>query len=74
MFNPRYTSFFILFYVVYSYYYSFKRLSALGSVVLITSVIHHNKLMNISYGDFEKIPLFVRKYLLDKWFEDNKKD
>ena len=30
--------------------------------------------MNISYGDFEKIPLLVRKYLLDKWFEDNKKD
>jgi hypothetical protein len=30
--------------------------------------------MNVSYGDFEKMPLFVRKYLLDKWIEDNKKD
>lgn len=30
--------------------------------------------MNISYGDFEKLPLFARKYLLDKWIEDNKKD
>jgi hypothetical protein len=33
-----------------------------------------NKLMNISYSDFEKMPLFVRKYLLDKWIEDNNKD
>ena len=33
-----------------------------------------NKFMNICYGDFEKMPLFVRKYLLDKWIEDNKKD
>ena len=33
-----------------------------------------NKLMNISYQDFVTMPLFVRKYLLDKWLEDNKKD
>jgi len=33
-----------------------------------------NKLMNISYQDFQMMPLFVRKYLLDKWLEDNKKD
>jgi hypothetical protein len=33
-----------------------------------------NKLMNISYHDFQTMPLFVRKYLLDKWIEDNKKD
>ena len=45
MFNPRYTSFFILFYMVYSYYYSFYRLTALGSCVLTTSLIHHNKLI-----------------------------
>ena len=31
-------------------------------------------LMNISYSDFMNMPLFVRKYLLDKWIEDNKKD
>ena len=31
-------------------------------------------LMKISYHDFERMPLFVRKYLLDKWIEDNKKD
>jgi hypothetical protein len=31
-------------------------------------------LMKISYQDFERMPLFVRKYLLDKWIEDNKKD
>ena len=51
MFNPRYTSFFILFYMVYSYYYSFYRLTALGSCVLTTSLIHHNKLMNIRKYD-----------------------
>jgi len=31
-------------------------------------------LMKISYQDFERMPLFVRKYLLDKWIEDNRKD
>ena len=31
-------------------------------------------LMKISYQDFERMPLFVRKYLLDKWIEDKKKD
>lgn len=33
-----------------------------------------NKLLGISWLDFETMPLFVRKYLLDKWIEDNKKD
>jgi hypothetical protein len=33
-----------------------------------------NKLMNITYQDFQAMPLFVRKYLLDKWIEDNTKD
>ena len=31
-------------------------------------------LMRITYQDFERMPIFVRKYLLDKWVEDNKKD
>ena len=31
-------------------------------------------LMKISYKDFERMPLFVRRYLLDKWIEDKKKD
>jgi hypothetical protein len=31
-------------------------------------------LMKISYQDFERMPLFVRRYLLDKWIEDKKKD
>ena len=30
--------------------------------------------MNITYQDFQAMPLFVRKYLLDKWIEDNTKD
>jgi hypothetical protein len=32
------------------------------------------KLLNISYHDFLIMPLFIRKYLLDKWVEENKKD
>jgi len=45
MFNPRYTSFLILIYVFYSYYHSFYLLASLGSCVLTTSIIHHNKLI-----------------------------
>ena len=33
-----------------------------------------NTLMKITYQDFLTMPLFVRKYLLDKWIEENKKD
>ena len=32
------------------------------------------KLLNVSYEEFCMMPLFLRKYLLDKWVEDNKKD
>jgi hypothetical protein len=31
-------------------------------------------LLKISYQDFERMPIFVRKYLLNKWIEDNQKD
>ena len=31
-------------------------------------------LMKVSYQDFERMPIFVRKYLLNKWIEDNQKD
>ena len=30
-------------------------------------------LLNISYSDFLIMPIFVRKYLLDKWVELNQK-
>jgi hypothetical protein len=30
-------------------------------------------LLKVSWSDFEKMPIFVRKYLLDKWIEENKK-
>jgi hypothetical protein len=33
-----------------------------------------NTLLKISYSDFERMPVFVRKYLLDKWLEDNRED
>ena len=33
-----------------------------------------NRLLNVSYQDFYEMPLYLRKYLLDKWLEDNKKD
>jgi hypothetical protein len=29
--------------------------------------------MKVSWSDFEKMPIFVRKYLLEKWFELNNK-
>ena len=31
-------------------------------------------LLGVTYQDFERMPIFVRKYLLNKWLEDNKKD
>jgi len=31
-------------------------------------------LLKISYQDFERMPIFVRKYLLNKWIEETKKD
>jgi len=33
-----------------------------------------SKLLNVSYSDFERMPIFIRKYLLNKWIEDNQKD
>ena len=45
MFNPRYTSFLILFYVAYSCYHSLYLFASLGTCVLSTSIIHHNKLI-----------------------------
>jgi hypothetical protein len=33
-----------------------------------------NNLMKVTYQDFLQMPIFVRKYLLDKWVEDNTKD
>jgi hypothetical protein len=31
-----------------------------------------NTLMKVTYSDFEKMPIFIRKYLLEKWIEENK--
>jgi hypothetical protein len=31
-------------------------------------------LLKVGWNEFTEMPLFVRKYLLDKWYEDNKKD
>jgi hypothetical protein len=42
--------------------------------VQIDEFYYLTTLMKISYQDFERMPLFVRKYLLDKWIEDKKKD
>jgi len=30
-------------------------------------------LLNVSYQDFLIMPIFIRKYLLNKWLEDNQK-
>ncbi len=32
------------------------------------------KLLNISYSDFLNIPIFYRKYILDKWVKENVRD
>ncbi len=32
-----------------------------------------NTLMKISWSDFIQMPIFARKYLLDKWLEMNNK-
>ncbi len=29
------------------------------------------KLLNITYSDFLSMPVFMRKYLLNKWMEEN---
>jgi hypothetical protein len=31
-------------------------------------------LLKVGWNEFIEMPLFVRKYLLDKWYKDNKKD
>ena len=33
-----------------------------------------NTLLKITYQDFISMPIFMRKYLLDKWLETNRKD
>jgi len=33
-----------------------------------------NTLLKITYQDFISMPIFMRKYLLDKWIEINRKD
>jgi hypothetical protein len=33
-----------------------------------------SKILNVTYQDFERMPVFVRKYLLNKWIEENLKD
>ena len=33
-----------------------------------------NNLMKITYQDFLQMPVFLRRYLLDKWIEENKKN
>ena len=40
----------------------------------IDEFFYLNKLMGVGWGDFEKMTLFVRQYLLDKWIEENQKD
>jgi hypothetical protein len=33
-----------------------------------------NNLMKVTYQDFLQMPVFVRRYLLDKWIEENRKE
>jgi hypothetical protein len=54
--------------------WTFFALSSDYRKIQIDEFYYLTTLMNISYQDFERMPLFVRKYLLDKWIEDKKKD
>ncbi len=40
----------------------------------INEFYYLTKLLNVSYSDFLKMPVFFRKYLLDKWVKENTKD
>jgi hypothetical protein len=40
----------------------------------IDEFFYLNNLMKVTYQDFQQMPIFVRKYLLDKWIEENGKD
>jgi hypothetical protein len=42
--------------------------------VQIDEFYYLTTLMKISYQDFERMPLFVRRYLLDKWIEEHRGD
>ncbi len=53
--------------------WTFFALSSDYRKVQIDEFYYLTTLMKISYQDFERMPLFVRKYLLDKWIEDNQK-
>jgi hypothetical protein len=33
-----------------------------------------NTLLRVTYSDFLVMPVFMRKYLLDKWIKEHKKD
>jgi hypothetical protein len=55
MINPKYTSFFIIINVVYSFFHSFYLLAFLEFCVMITSIIHHNGLIT----NFRKYDLTV---------------
>jgi hypothetical protein len=32
-----------------------------------------SSLLHVGWSEFEKMPIFIRKYLLDKWIEEHKK-
>ena len=49
-------------------------MSADGTGHSLDEFYYLNNLMKITYQDFERMPIFIRKYLLDKWIEENKKD
>ena len=40
----------------------------------IDEFFYLNTLLKITYQDFLQMPIFIRKYLLDKWVETNKKE
>jgi len=50
---------------------SFFALSSDYRVSQSTDFYYLNKLLNVSYSDFLIMPIFLRKFLINKWVEDN---
>jgi hypothetical protein len=52
--------------------WSFFALSSEYRLGQLTEYYYLTKLLHVSYYDFLAMPIFIRKFLINKWIEDNK--
>jgi len=52
--------------------WSFFALSSEYRLGQLTEYYYLTKLLHVSYSDFLAMPIFIRKFLINKWIEDNK--